>query len=80
MDEFDSAIEKLIEYGKTKQILSWEEINGILPPDVLSSDKMENVLALLAKNNIQIEEDTLEDEDDAGRCDSQRPQSASGRA
>ncbi|MBE6345377.1 MAG: RNA polymerase sigma factor RpoD [Spirochaetaceae bacterium] len=65
MDEFDSAIEKLIEYGKTKQILSWEEINGILPPDVLSSDKMENVLALLAKNNIQIEEDTLEDEDDA---------------
>ena len=65
MDEFDSAIEKLIEYGKTKQILSWEEINGMLPPDVLSSDKMENVLALLAKNNIQIEEDTLEDEDDA---------------
>lgn len=65
MDEFDSAIEKLIEYGKTRQILSWDEINSMLPPEVLSSDKMENVLALLAKNNIQIEEDTLDDEDDA---------------
>ena len=66
MDEFDSAIEKLIEYGKSKSFITWDEINGLLPPEILNSDKMESVLSLLAKNNIQIEEeeDPLEEEDD----------------
>ena len=66
MDEFDSAIEKLIEYGKSKSFITWDEINGLLPPEILNSDKMESVLSLLAKNNIQIEEeeDPLEEDDD----------------
>ncbi len=64
MDEFNSAIEKLIEYGKTKKSITWDEINGLLPPEILNSDKMENVLALLVKNDIQVEEDDSMEEDD----------------
>ena len=29
--ELDPAVKKLIEYGKSKNVLSWDEINEILP-------------------------------------------------
>ena len=69
MDELDSAIEKLIEYSKEKRSISWDELNGMLPSDILNSDKMESVLSELAKNNIQLEDDTdeldkVEEDDD----------------
>jgi len=66
MDELDSAVQKLIEYAKTKQtlILTWDEVNSLLPPDFINSDKMENVLTFLAKNNIHVEEDSLLDDED----------------
>ncbi len=57
MDELDSAIEKLVEYGRAKHSISWDELNGMLPPEILSTDKMEAVLSVLAKNNIQLEDD-----------------------
>ncbi len=64
--ELDPAIVKLVEYGKTKKVLNWDEINDMLPPEILNSDKMDVVLMVLEKNNIQvIEEDLiLDDEDD----------------
>ena len=69
MDELDSAIEKLIEYSKEKRSISWDELNGMLSSEILNSDKMEVVLSELAKNNIQLEDDTdeldkVEDDDD----------------
>ena len=69
MDELDSAIEKLIEYSKEKRSISWDELNGMLPSEILNSDKMEIVLSELAKNNIQLEDDTdeldkVEDDED----------------
>ena len=69
MDELDSAIEKLIEYSKEKRSISWDELNGMLPSEILNSDKMETVLSELAKNNIQLKDDTdeldkVEDDED----------------
>nr|MCR5606472.1 sigma-70 family RNA polymerase sigma factor [Treponema sp.] len=65
-EEVSPEVEKLLEVGKSKQVLSWDEITEILTPDFVNSPKMEEVLQLLTKNNIQImEEDTdLDDEDD----------------
>ena len=64
MDELDPAITKLLEYGKTKHSVTWDELNEYLPPEILNTDKMENVLMLLEKNHVQIEEeDTLDDAD-----------------
>jgi len=65
-EEVSPEVEKLLEVGKSKQVLSWDEITEILTPDFVNSPKMEEVLQLLTKNNIQImEEDSdLDDEDD----------------
>lgn len=53
----DPAVEKLIEYAKEKKMLNWDELNELLPDFILNSDKMETVLALLERNDIQIQEE-----------------------
>ena len=62
----DPKVQKLIDYAKDKQIVSWDEINEILGQDFVNSPKMEPVLQLLTQNNIQVmEEDDGLDEDEA---------------
>jgi len=67
----DPAIIKLLEYAKEKKTLSYEELSDFLPEHITNSDKIENVLALLEANNVQlIEEDSASDDED----DSQKAQ------
>ena len=60
----DPAVIKLIEYTKEKKSLSIEELSDYLPEHIANSDKIDQVLALLAANNIQIldEESSVDDE------------------
>ncbi|QEN05893.1 RNA polymerase sigma factor RpoD [Thiospirochaeta perfilievii] len=51
------AIIKLLEYGRKKRVLSYEEVNNMLPEDILNSDQIEDVLTLIEKNNILLEDD-----------------------
>ncbi len=51
------AIIKLLEYGRKKKVLSYEEVNSMLPEDLLNSDQIEDVLTLIEKNNILLEDD-----------------------
>ncbi|MCQ2248034.1 MAG: RNA polymerase sigma factor RpoD [Treponema sp.] len=65
-EEQDPLVKKLLDYAASKQIISWDEITEILTPEFVNSQKMEGVLQLLTKNNIQVmEEDDLLDEDEA---------------
>jgi len=62
----DPAIVKLIEYGKEKKSLSYEELSDFLPEHITNSDKIEQVLALLEANHVQlIEEDNTSEEEEA---------------
>lgn len=63
--EVDPAIQKLLEYAKAKKIISFDELSDFLPEALLNSDKIDNVLALLESNNIQLEEEDLNREDQA---------------
>lgn len=73
LESSNPAIERLLEVGKNKQVLSWDEIMEILTPDFVNSPEMEEVLQLLSDNNIQImeEEPDLDDEDDEQDDDEQ---------
>ena len=63
--ELDPLVQKLLDYAKDKQIVSWDEINEILGQDFVNSPKMENVLQVLTQNDIQVmEEDDLDDDAD----------------
>ncbi|MDR0997964.1 MAG: RNA polymerase sigma factor RpoD [Treponema sp.] len=60
----DPAVIKLIEYAKVKKALSYEELSDYLPEHIANTDKIEQVLALLEKNNVQlIEEESAGEED-----------------
>ncbi len=64
--ELDPAVVRLIEHAQEKKTITWDDVNDFLPPDLISSDKMEDVLLLLQKNQIQLlEEDTFFEGDDA---------------
>ncbi len=62
----DPTVTRLIEIGLEKKTITWDDINNFLPPDLIGSDKMEDVFALLQQNNIEFkeEEDSFIDEDD----------------
>ncbi len=58
--ELDPAIAKLLEYAKSKKTISFDELSDFLPEELLNSDKIDGVLALLESNNIQLEEEDLQ--------------------
>jgi len=61
----DPSIIKLLEYAKVKKTLSYEELSDFLPEHITNSDKIEQVLALLEANHVQlIEEDNISEEDE----------------
>ncbi len=62
--QHDPALEKLLEYAKKRQVISYDEINDFLPEEVVNSDKMDDVIALLGKNNIRLEEEEEAAEED----------------
>jgi len=67
----DPAIIKLLEYAKQKKTLSYEELSDFLPEHITNSDKIEQVLALLEANNVQLveEENTSEEDESDARKD-----------
>ena len=62
--ELDPAIAKLLEYGRTKKTISFDELSDFLPEHLLNSDKIDGILALLEANNIQLEEEDLQLEEE----------------
>jgi RNA polymerase primary sigma factor len=64
--ELDPAIVKLLDYGKTKKTISFDELSDFLPEQLLNSDKIDSVLALLESNNIQVEEEDIQADEGSG--------------
>ena len=71
----DPSVIKLIEYAKTKKSITYDEVNDFLPESIVNSDKIEEVINMLEKNKILLEEesaqtpglaDLLSDEEDNG--------------
>ena len=60
----DPAVKKIIEYGKEKKKITYDELNDYLPDYIINSDKIEDVIAILEKNNIAIEEEDIQQEDE----------------
>ncbi|HPO02177.1 MAG TPA: RNA polymerase sigma factor RpoD [Treponemataceae bacterium] len=73
--ELDPAVVKLLEYAKEKKVLSWDEVNDLLPESIVNSEKMDQVLVLLEKKQIQLlEEDSSADED--SQDDAKKPENS----
>jgi len=62
--ELNPAVAKLIDYAKTKKSIFFEELADYLPEDIANTDKIEQVLTLLAKNNVQVVEEEVAEEEE----------------
>ncbi|TVR33503.1 MAG: RNA polymerase sigma factor RpoD [Spirochaetaceae bacterium] len=62
----DPAMMRLIDYAKNKSSVSYEEVNDFLPDSVVNSEKIEEVIGILAKHNVTLEEEdvSLEENDE----------------
>ena len=56
----DPAILKLLEFAKKKKTITYEEVNDFLPDDITNSDRIEEVMAILDKNNVKLEEEDVD--------------------
>ena len=47
-------VQRLIELGKTKGFLTYEEVNDLLPAEMVSSDEIDGLLDMLSGEQIEV--------------------------
>ncbi len=57
-------LEKLISLGKEKGHLTYEQVNQILPEDIVSSEEIDEILTILGNENIQLVDSEKEGEEE----------------
>jgi RNA polymerase primary sigma factor len=67
----NKEIKKLIDLGLQRGYLTYEEVNELLPPEILQPEQIDSVIFLLADNEIEVLDTTkrpkeVEDEDEEG--------------
>ena len=53
-DKYSDEVEKLLEVGKEKEYLTYDDINRLLPPDMNSADEIEAILDVIGAEGISI--------------------------
>src|SRR6476469_2232624 len=75
LDLSDAAVRKMIKQAKKRGYVTYEQLNGVLPSEEVTSEKIEAVLAMLNEMGINVvgseeaeqeEGEDDEDDDDAG--------------
>ena len=71
LDLSDAAVRKMIKNAKKRGYVTYEQLNGVLPSEEVTSEKIEDVLAMLNEMGINVvefeeagEEEGAEDDDD----------------
>src|ERR671937_1759204 len=47
-------VKQLIDLGKEKGFLTYDEVNDILPPDIVSSEQIDDVMSMFGEMDIEI--------------------------
>ncbi len=58
----DPSVVQLLEYARQKKSISYEEINDRLPDELINSDRIDEVAALLEQNDVTLEDDDAGDD------------------
>ena len=56
-------IQKLLEIGKEKKVITYEELNKNLPQEILIDERIDDVLILLKEASITVQDETLSQEE-----------------
>src|SRR3954464_2865620 len=64
MDNMAAAVKKMVTRGRERGFVTYDEINAVLPPDQVSSEQIEDTLALLSEQGINVVENEEGEETD----------------
>jgi RNA polymerase primary sigma factor len=67
------SLDKLIAIGKKKGYLTYDEVNDVLPEDIVSSDDIDEVFEILNNEDIQIVDNDLSEEKLEGTAKTEEP-------
>src|SRR3954470_20859124 len=67
LDLSDAAVRKMIKNAKKRGYVTYEQLNGVLPSEEVTSEKIEDVLAMLNEMGINVVENEDAGEDEEGR-------------
>jgi RNA polymerase primary sigma factor len=66
LDLSDQAVKRLIKIGKTRGFITYDELNEVLPSEEVSSEQIEDIMAMLSDIGINVvEADEVEEADTA---------------
>ena len=60
-------VKQLIDMGKEKGFLTYEEVNDLLPPDLVSSEQIDDVMSMFGEMEIEIVDYRAEGKDPQGQ-------------
>jgi RNA polymerase primary sigma factor len=67
LDTQSAAVKRLIARGRERGYITFDELNAVLPPDQMSSEQIEDVMAMLSEMGIQVVENEDNEEAEAPR-------------
>ncbi len=67
LDTQSAAVKRLIARGRERGYITFDELNAVLPPDQMSSEQIEDVMATLSEMGIQVVENEDSEEGEAPR-------------
>ncbi len=68
----EKNIQQLVDFGKTKGFLTYEEVNSFLPEDAVSSEEIDKLLDLLNNEHIEVVDKGDQFQKKAGRSGTQK--------
>ena len=69
LDMSQAAVKKMIATAKARGYITYDELNEVLPPDQVTSEQIEDVMAMLSEMGINVIDNDEADEEDGGRDD-----------
>ncbi|MFT9251731.1 MAG: RNA polymerase sigma factor region1.1 domain-containing protein, partial [Acetobacter okinawensis] len=65
LDTQSSAVKKLVAKGRERGCITFDELNAVLPQDKMSSEQIEDIMAVLSEMGIQVVESEESEEGEA---------------
>jgi RNA polymerase primary sigma factor len=80
LDTQSASVKRLIARGRERGYITFDELNAVLPPDQMSSEQIEDVMAVLSEMGIQVveNEDNEEAETPREEEEEKKPESEEG--
>jgi RNA polymerase primary sigma factor len=77
IDSLEVAVKKMVALGKERGHVTYDELNALLPPDQVSSEQIEDTMAMLSEMGINVVDDE-EGEESAEETTAQESEAPSG--